>query len=130
MKPLEVMLVEDDTGEALLIDEILAESPTPVNLHVARDGMQALLMLALGQFHPDLVIVDLNLPYISGHGVIERYHPRDVPVVAFSSSANAVDKKRALESGAREYIQKPMDLSAYMGAVRGMVEKWAVRRDS
>jgi CheY-like chemotaxis protein len=129
MRPIEVMLVEDDTGEALLIDEILADSPEPVNLHVARDGIEALFMLAKGAFQPDLVIVDLNLPYISGHGVIERYHPSDVPVVAFSSSANVGDKKRALDSGAREYVQKPMELQAYMGAVRGMVEKWAVRHD-
>jgi DNA-binding response OmpR family regulator len=127
MKPIEVMLIEDDTGEALLIDEILAESPLPIRLRVARDGMQALFMLA-GNIPPDLVIVDLNIPYISGHGVIERYHPKDVPVIAFSSSANEADKARALALGAREYVQKPMDLCAYESAVRGIVEKWAVRR--
>ena len=127
MRPIEVMLIEYDTGEALLIDEILAESPLPIRLRIAKDGMQALFMLA-GSIPPDLVIVDLNIPYISGHGVIERYHPKDVPVIAFSSSANAADKARALALGAREYVQKPMDLSAYENAVRGIVEKWAIRR--
>jgi CheY-like chemotaxis protein len=125
-KPIEILLVEDDTGEALLIGEILAESPLPVNLRIARDGMDALLMLASGVFRPDLIIVDLNIPYVSGHGVIERFHPEDIPVVAFSSSLNEADKQRALKLGAREYVQKPMDLRAYTDAVRGIVEKWAL----
>ena len=73
------MLVEDDTGEVLLIQEILAETPLPIKLHVARDGMQALLMLASGVFQPNLIVVDLNIPYISGHGVIQRFHPKERP---------------------------------------------------
>jgi DNA-binding response OmpR family regulator len=128
MKPIEVLLVEDDTGEALLIGEILAGSPLPVSLRIARDGMAALLMLASGVFQPDLIIVDLSIPYISGHGVIERFHPNDVPVVVFSSSLNEADKLRAIELGAREYVQKPMDLRAYTDAVRGIVEKWTLQR--
>jgi DNA-binding response OmpR family regulator len=127
MKPIEVLLVEDDTGEALLIGEILAESPLPVNLRIARNGMDALLMLASRVFQPDLIIVDVNIPSVSGHGVIERFHPKDVPVVVFSSSLNHADKERALELGACEYVQKPMDLRAYTDAVRGIVEKWALR---
>jgi CheY-like chemotaxis protein len=128
MTPIDVMLVEDDTGEVLLIEEILAESPLPIKLHVARDGMEALLMLASCTFQPNLIIVDLNIPYISGHGVIQRFHPKDVPVVAFSSSVNDADRQRALALGAREYIQKPMDLRAYTDVVLGIVEKWAGRR--
>ena len=129
MKPIEVMLIEDDTGEALLIGEILAESPFPVTLRIARDGMQALFMLASGVFQPDLIIVDLNIPYVSGHGVIELFHPKDIPLVAFSSSVNEADRQRALALGAREYVQKPIDLCAYTNAVRGIVEKWALRRE-
>jgi DNA-binding response OmpR family regulator len=126
MKPIDILLVEDDAGEAFLIGEILAEFPLPLKLRIARDGMEALLMLASGVFQPGLIIVDLNLPYISGHGVIERFHPNDVPIVVFSSSPNEADKQRALKLGAREYIQKPMHLHAYKDAVRGIVEKWAV----
>jgi CheY-like chemotaxis protein len=55
------------------------EASTPVNLHVARDGMQALLMLAGYLAKPDLVILDLNLPILSGCEMLEKYHPSDVP---------------------------------------------------
>ncbi len=111
----------------LLFGEVLAESPLPVKLHVARDGMEALLMIASAVHLPDLIVVDLNIPYISGHGVIERFHPKDIPVVAFSASLNEADRKRALELGARDYVQNPTDLREYTDAVRGIVEKWAPR---
>ena len=88
MKPIEILLVEDNAGDALLIDEVLRESSTPVNLHVARDGMQALLMLAGDLAKPDLIILDLNMPILSGHAMLEKYHPVNVPVVVFSSSWN------------------------------------------
>ena len=87
-------------------------------------------MIASGPLLPDLIIVDLNLPYISGHGVIERFHPKDIPVIAFTSSQNEADRQLALEHGARDYVRKPMDLREYTDAVLGIVERWAPRRPS
>lgn len=127
VKAIEVLLVEDNPGEAQLFGEILAESPQPVNLRVAENGVEALLMLANGASLPDLIVVDLNLPYLSGHGVIEKFHPHDIPVVAFTSSLNEADRKRALELGARDYVQKPTNLGDYAAAVHGIVQKWAPR---
>lgn len=125
--PIEVLLVEDSSGDALLIAKILKDCPIPVKLHVARDGMQALLMLASGNFDPGLVIVDLNIPNLSGFGVIEHFHPKDIPVVVFSGSSSEADMRRALALGAREYVLKPTDLAAYGDAVLRMLETWAVR---
>jgi DNA-binding response OmpR family regulator len=125
MKDAEVLLVEDSVGDVLLTRQILTEMP--IRLRVARDGLQALLMLADPAFKPALVILDLNIPDISGHEVLSRYHPQNPPVVVFSSSWNEAEKVRALAMGAREYVIKPMDLDEYSGAVRGMVEKWALR---
>jgi DNA-binding response OmpR family regulator len=50
-------------------------------------------------------------------------------VVIFTSSWNDAEKTRALSMGAREYVIKPMDLDEYSSAVRGMVEKWALRNE-
>jgi two-component system cell cycle response regulator DivK len=115
VKPVEILLVEDDPGEAQLFEEVFAQN-----------GLEALLMIASGKL-PDLIVVDLNIPYISGHGVIEQFHPNDIPVVAFTSSLNEADRKRALELGARDYVRKPSSLGAYADAVRGIVQKWAPR---
>jgi DNA-binding response OmpR family regulator len=126
MKDADVLLVEDSVGDVLLTRQILTEMPT-IRLRIARDGLQALLMLADPSFKPALVILDLNIPDISGHEVLARYHPTNPPVVVFTSSWNDAEKVRALAMGAREYVIKPMDLDEYSGAVRGMVERWALR---
>jgi len=86
MRPIDVLLVEDNVGDEFLIALIVGEAPVPVRLHVARDGVEALFKLAQHGVHPDLVILDLNLPAVSGHDVLRLYHPNDVPVVVFSSS--------------------------------------------
>jgi CheY-like chemotaxis protein len=123
--PVQILLVEDSAGDALLTGQIVAESPFPIKLVIARDGAQALDMLSDTGFEPSLIILDLNIPLISGHIVLERNRRKEIPVVVFSVSADPADKARALALGVREYIQKPMNLDAYKEAVWGLLEKWA-----
>ncbi len=123
--PSEVLLVEDNAGDALLVGEALAECPTPVHLRIARDGEQALRILKEPGFVPDLIILDLNIPGLSGYGVMAAYPVRKTPVVVFSSSRNEADVGRALSLGAKDFVHKPLDLDDYKCAVTGMVEKWA-----
>ena len=130
MAPVEVLLIEDNPGDAFLMRLILAESKTPITVNLAHDGMEALLMLASDAIHPDLIIVDLNIPHISGHQVMERYRQKDIPVVVFSSSWDEEDKRRSLALGAREFVRKPLGAEAYRQAVCHMVEKWALHRES
>lgn len=130
MKPVEVLLVEDNAGDTLLIQQTLAEGSIPVRIHVARDGEQALQMLDDPQFSPGLIILDLNIPRIPGSAVLERYHSTKTPIVIFSSSWNEAEISRAMELGAREFAQKPTDLQAFSDVVCGMVEKWALREEA
>ena len=125
MKPVQVLLVEDNPGDALLVSQALPDCPTPVNLKVARDGEQALSMLAERDYKPDLIILDLNLPKIPGHVLLERYRATKTPIVVFSAYWNDVDLDRAFALGVREYVHKPMDLDAFKIAVCGMIQKWA-----
>jgi CheY-like chemotaxis protein len=124
-KPTQVLLIEDSAGDALLTGQIMAESPIPIKLVVARDGVQALDMLSDPAFEPVLIILDLNIPMISGHIVLERNLRKEIPVVIFSVSGDPADKERALALGAREYVQKPMNLETYKKAVLGIIKKWA-----
>jgi CheY-like chemotaxis protein len=125
VNPSEVLLVEDNAGDALLIGRALAECPTPVHLRIARDGEQALQILEEPGFTPDLIILDLNIPGISGYGVMAAYPMRKAPVVVFSASQNEADVGRVLSLGAKDFVHKPLDLDDYKTAVAGMVEKWA-----
>ena len=124
MEPAHILLVEDSAGDKLLVQQVLASCPVAFKLHVARDGEQALQMLADANLEVDLIILDLNLPKICGLGVLERYHPKDTPVVVFSASSRQTDKEFALALGASDYIQKPIDLQSFTDVVCEIVVKW------
>jgi chemotaxis family two-component system response regulator Rcp1 len=126
MNQREVLFVEDSAGDALLTQQILAESALPVHVHIARDGEQALAMLRDERFRPAMIILDLSLPKLSGFEVLEQNPRKDIPVVIFSASQRLSDKERTLSLGAREYIHKPLDMAGYRDAVLGMVRNWAI----
>jgi DNA-binding response OmpR family regulator len=89
---------------------------------VAVRGALPVLALAASQFIPDLVILDLNIPKISGLSILE--HEPDVPVVVFTSSTNPEDRRCAFELGAKEYVQKPTDLGEFVRQVAQIVRNW------
>jgi CheY-like chemotaxis protein len=116
-----ILLVEDNAGDVLLIRQTL--EGYPVQIHVARDGSDAIFMLAEGRFEPDLIVLDLNLPKVSGAMFLARTHP-DAPVVVFSSSSNPAEIKHSLDLGAKEFVSKPNDLEEYSERVCGIVSDW------
>jgi DNA-binding response OmpR family regulator len=121
---LEILWVEDNAGDAVLIRQILADAAVPVNLHIVRDGEQALTLLSDAHFRPSLIILDLNIPRIPGTALLERWKSQKTPVVVFSSSMNDAERARVLELGAREFVQKPTDIKAFAAAVSGMVQRY------
>ena len=118
-----IFVIEDNAGDVLLIRQILQQQPVPIRVHLARDGAQALFMLAEGQFQPDLILLDLNLPMVSGSWFLARSKPA-APVVVFSSSSNPADIRDSTELGAKEFIQKPSDLEEYAERVSRIVRDW------
>jgi len=90
-----------------------------------------LQLLEQPDFKPDLIILDLNIPKISGHTVLALYPPKkhQRPVVVFSASDNEADVSRAFSLGAQDFVHKPMDLDDYKTAVSGMVQKWAAPKE-
>lgn len=118
-----IFVIEDNAGDVLLIQQILQQQSIPIRVHVARDGDQALFMLAEGQFQPDLILLDLNLPKVSGSWFLERSKPK-VPVVVFSSSSNPEDIRGSVALGAKEFVQKPTDLEEYAERVSHIVRDW------
>jgi DNA-binding response OmpR family regulator len=127
MEKMEVLLVEDNAGDAVLIRQILADAAVPVSLHIVRDGEQALTMVSAAHFRPALIILDLNIPRISGTVLLERWKSLLAPIVVFSSSLNDAERMRVLELGAREFVQKPTDIESFTAAVCDIVERYVDR---
>ena len=118
-----IFVIEDNAGDVLLIRQILQQQQIPIRLHVARDGDQALFMLAEGRFQPDLILLDLNLPKASGSWFLARSRPK-APVVVFTASSNPADIQDSTELGAKEFVQKPSDLQEYAERVSRIVRDW------
>jgi DNA-binding response OmpR family regulator len=118
-----IFVIEDNAGDVLLIRQILQQQQIPIRVHVARDGAQAMFMLAEGRFQPDLILLDLNIPKVSGSWFLARSKPK-APVVVFSSSSNPADIQETTELGAKEFVRKPIDLEEYAARVSRIVRDW------
>jgi two-component system response regulator len=125
-----ILLVEDNAGDTLLVQQALTSCLIPIKLHIARDGEQGLAMLAAADFAPSLIMLDLNMPRIGGFTFLQRYQPRDIPVVVFSVSPLETDKEFALELGANEFVQKPIELEAFKDVVCQMVVNWVEQKET
>ncbi len=122
----DVLLIEDNLGDAVLIRDAVNRVPLPVNLHVALDGQQAVLMLSNPNFQPHLIVLDLNIPKIPGRALLQRWKGNHrTPVVVLSSSSNPAERDFCLASGAREFVSKPVELEEFQNAVARIVERWA-----
>ena len=121
----DVLLIEDNLGDVVLIHDAVNRVPVPVNLHLAMDGAQAVLMLSNPHFQPDLIVLDLNIPKIPGTALLQRWKGNHrTPVVVLSSSRNPAERDFCLASGAREFVSKPVELEEFEDAVAKIIERW------
>ena len=121
----DVLLIEDNLGDVVVIHDAIVRLSVPVNLHLALDGHQALLMLSNPHFRPDVIILDLNIPKIPGTTLLELWKGYRKPVVVLTSSMNPTERELCLASGACEFITKPLVLEEFQDAVARVIERWA-----
>jgi CheY-like chemotaxis protein len=133
MKAIEILLVEDNPGDARLTREALTHSKVRNNLQHVRDGEEALAFLRRqGAFteapKPDLVLLDLNLPRRDGREVLEdiKADPQlmHIPVVILTSSQAEEDILRSYRLHANCFITKPVDLEQLTKVVQGIEQFW------
>lgn len=129
-RPLELLIIEDNPGDVRLLEEAFGELHANVHISVARDGAEGIDMLTKpkGTWRPDLVLLDLNLPKVSGHEVLTQIKnnplTRWIPVIVLTSSKAESDIRRAYESHANAYLRKPSTLDGLMEAARDMKRFW------
>ena len=132
-RPVEILLVEDNPGDVRLTKEGLAESKVRNNLHVARDGVEAMAFLRregehAGAVRPDLIVLDLNLPRMDGREVLSAVKSdarfKTIPVVVLTTSRAEQDVLRSYELQANCFITKPGDLEQFLTVVRSIEDFW------
>jgi two-component system response regulator len=132
----DVLLAEDNPGDAALILEALGKEGLADRVRHARDGKEALDFLfcrgpfaeRAGERPPRLVILDLKLPRIDGLEVL-RQVKRDartclIPVILLTSSNLEQDVVRGYRYGANSYVQKPVDFPLFQEAIRRLGVYW------
>jgi CheY-like chemotaxis protein len=130
-RAIDVLLIEDDPGDEVITREAFEHNKIKNNLHVARDGEEGLdFLYRRGRYEnaptPDLVLLDLNLPRYDGRQLLEQIKSdpnlKHIPVVVLTTSSAEEDILRSYKLHANAYVTKPVDLDAFMNAVRQIDE--------
>lgn len=133
MKEVNILLVEDNEGDILLTTEALEESRIINTIDVVRNGQDAIDRILLqgkyaGQNHPDLILLDINLPRKSGHEVLQAIKHDDrvkhIPVIMLTTSSSERDVSLSYQHHANCYISKPVDASNFLEAVTSIEQFW------
>jgi CheY-like chemotaxis protein len=133
LRPIEILLVEDNPGDVDLAREGLAEGKTHNNLHVVGDGEEALAFLRRqGKFaeapRPDVILLDLNLPRKDGRQVLAEIKSdpelMHIPVVVMTTSTDEQDILKSYRLHANCYITKPLKFQRFIEVVKNIEQFW------
>ncbi len=133
VKPVEIMLVEDNAADVRVTIEALKDAKVHNQLHVVSNGVDAMAFLRReGQFaeatRPDLILLDLNLPRKSGLEVLEEIKNdpvlRSIPVVIITTSQAELDILQSYNHHANCYICKPVDLDQFITVIKSIQSFW------
>ncbi|ACO44995.1 response regulator [Deinococcus deserti] len=133
MKPIDILLVEDNPADILLTEEAFEEADFEHRLHVAKDGVEALAFLRhegayAGAPRPDVILMDLNMPRMGGLEVLDILKEdealRSIPVIVLTTSRAETDIWRSYNLHANAYIPKPVSVSEFVEVIRSFGNFW------
>jgi len=131
MRVHEILLVDDNPADAALVREALGQSAHSSQLTHLQDAESAVAYLRSGTnstTHPDLIMMDLNLPRKDGRALLAELKSdealRRIPIVVFSTSQSERDISRSYELGANCYVTKPVELQGFFTAIRHILDFW------
>jgi CheY-like chemotaxis protein len=130
MKRLRVLVIDDSQADLWLLKEALATTGTPTEVATAESGEMALSLLHRADVpKPDIVILDINMPRLSGHDVLRDIKSDDdlksTVVLMFSSSRSKTDVAQAYELKTNGYVVKPTNLEGYFNRARSVTDFWS-----
>jgi two-component system, chemotaxis family, response regulator Rcp1 len=132
-RPVEILLIEDNSGDILLTKEAFEEIEFSENLSVVTDGEMAVdYLLKQGRFAnattPDIIILDLNIPRIDGRELLAKIKTdaklKSIPVLVLSTSKSEKDIKHCYELQANCYLIKPIDFEQFIEIVTFIRDFW------
>ncbi|MGC4806265.1 response regulator [Micromonospora sp. DT233] len=129
--PVRILVVDDDPGDVLMIEEALADSDVDKVIDVVSDGQEAMEFLRQEGRHtearrPDMILLDLNMPRMDGRQVLGEVKQDDdlrtIPIVVLTTSNADTDIVGSYTLQANAYVTKPIDLDDFNDVVRRIDE--------
>lgn len=133
LKPIHILLVEDNEGDIILTLEAFEESKVKAEISVARNGQEAIdFLFRQGLFahvtKPDLILLDINIPIFNGHEVLKRIKTnrslKKIPVIMLTTSSNPKDIDLAYENHSNSYVRKPIDIEEFLATILKIEAFW------
>jgi len=131
-RKLSIMIAEDDLADINLIQSLLEKSPYLEKIEIVRNGQELMDNLNLKKYdsslHPDLILLDLNMPKKNGRQVLSemKIDPqfKKIPVIVFTSSGDEKDILDCYTLHANSYIRKPIDLNDMNDTLQYIEDYW------
>jgi CheY-like chemotaxis protein len=133
MRTIRILLVEDNPGDVRLTQEALKSGKILYDLQVVKDGRQAMDFLHKNApyadaFTPDLILLDLNIPVVSGREVLAQVksapHLKQIPVIILTTSSDERDVTDTYAHDANCYITKPFDFDQFINVIKLIDNFW------
>lgn len=136
MRPIRVLLVEDDADDVFLFKLAMERTGLPVTLEISRNGLAMTQRIddplgADGDMRPDpdVIVLDLNMPILDGFAVLERLKSDDAtrafPVVVLSTTDHPDSIRRAYAAGAAAYFVKPGEFASFVAMLGAILAYWS-----
>lgn len=133
MKPVHILLVEDNAGDILLTTEALEESKIINHVSTVKNGKDAIdFVFQQNDFQevdqPDMILLDINLPLKNGHEVLEAIKSdektKQIPVIMLTTSSSDEDVVKSYRHHANCYITKPVEVVEFLRAIATIEDFW------
>lgn len=132
MNPVHILLVEDNDGDIMLIEEAFDEAKLINRMTILKDGEKAINFLKKEEHRkediPDLIVLDVNLPRKNGHEVLQFIKQDSdlsvIPVIMLTTSSSDDDITKSYKNHANCYITKPVEVDDFLAAVMKIEDFW------
>lgn len=132
-RPIEILLIEDNSGENNFTTEVFMKTAVPNKIHVVTNGVDAMNFLKQeGGFQesvrPNIIFLDLNIPKKDGREILKEIKAdpelKYIPIIVLTTSESEQDIKNTYEHYANAYITKPIDMDEFIKVIKSIEEYW------
>lgn len=128
-KALNILLIEDDAIEVMKFNRVLSSLNMKHKITVANNGEEAIAVLKVKEIIPDIIILDLNMPKVSGIEFLEILkqdsYLKYIPAVILTTSNNHKDVMECYKIGIAGYVLKPLKYDDYVDRIKSIVSYWS-----